>query len=62
MVKSENFPLLFKRIGNYLDKAPNATPKELQAAREAFKTLHRITYGGLSNCYCDGVITKHKKF
>jgi hypothetical protein len=62
MKGSENFPILFKRIGNYLDKAPNATPKELKAAKDAFKTLHRITYGGLANCYCDGIITKHKNF
>jgi len=39
-----NFPLLFKQIGNYLAKAPNASQQELDAAIEAYHTIYITIY------------------
>jgi hypothetical protein len=46
-----NFPLEFKRIGNYLAKAPNASSQELEVARVAFdKIVGTIYYGSEPAC------------
>jgi len=48
-----NFLLLFERIGNYLAKGPKGSQKELNAAREAFKTMVKTFYGGKHKAPCD---------
>jgi hypothetical protein len=47
-----NFPLEFKRIGNYLAKAPNASQQELKVARDAYDKIVGTIYFG-SEPACD---------
>ena len=52
MKSSVNLPLLLQQIGNYLEKAPNGSPQELEAARAALKTIVEIFYEGIAAAGC----------
>lgn len=55
-----NFPLLFKQIGNYLAKAPNASQEELDAARTAYNTITGTVYYMSPSVKCpDSPIIQH---